>query len=114
MRSGEKASARSVRVHSIRAVIRCQQTASQSQIRNLRFQIQPQGRVKEQLRTYRKGKIPSSPRENRDSPQVVRCQVQPFQAVIDTTASFMVDMAKVVDNVLLDLRLVRFLEEVTQ
>ncbi len=39
---------------------------------------------------------------------------QPFQAVIDTTASFMVGMGEVVNNVLLDLRLVRFLEEVTQ
>jgi hypothetical protein len=39
---------------------------------------------------------------------------QPFQAVIDATASFMVSMGEVVNNVLLDLRLVRFLEEVTQ
>ena len=45
----------------------------------------------------------------------IRDSHQPFQGVGDRTASFMVSVVgEVVNNVLLDLRLVRFLEEVTQ
>jgi len=40
--------------------------------------------------------------------------LHPFQAVIATIGSFMVDMDELVNNVLLDLGLSRFLKGVTQ